>query len=215
MKRVLAVISVILAAIGMLALIIFTSMGENYDKIIESSDENGNIPEKILGNKDTAKVILYEYADYGCTHCAEWNGTINNLVNQYDGKLAVVFRSFDLGYQNGNIVSRAATAAQLQGYWKEFKDIVFEKQEEWFYADSAEINRLLNEYFQYASKNNGNLATFQRDLNSERVKTRVSFENRIGLKIGIEGTPTFRLNGVGISAANLEEKIAEKINKLQ
>ena len=97
MKKALAVIGMIVAVLGGMALLISLNLGENTDKVYEASEESGNIPEKVIGDASKARVIVYEYADYGCTHCAEWNETITRYVEYFNGDLAVVFRGYDLG----------------------------------------------------------------------------------------------------------------------
>lgn len=213
MKKALAVIGMIVAVLGGMALLIGLNLGENVDKVYEASEDSGNIPEKVIGDASKAKVILYEYADYGCTHCAEWNEAIESYVDQFNGDLAVVFRAYDLGYQNGHAVSLAATAAQLQGYWKEFKDIVFSTQEDWFYSSSSDLQTQLVEYFEQATDGEGDTAKFLADMKSNDVEKRVGFENKLGKKANIDGTPTFRLGGKAVNPSNLQTLISEKINK--
>lgn len=212
MKKILAVLGVVLFVLGGLTLVVFLNLGENTDKVMEASEDSGNIPEKTIGDPKKAKVVVYEYADYGCTHCAEWSEYLDDLVTQYGGQLAIVFRSFDLGYQNGHNVSLAATAAQLQGYWKEFKNILFENQNDWFYADTTTLNALLQDYFLQASGNQGDVNKFMSDYKSEAVAKKVSFENKLGNKAGVNGTPTFRIGGKAMNASTLADTIAEKIN---
>lgn len=180
------------------------------DFIHEATAETGNIPEKIVGDPSTAKVILYEYADYGCSHCAEWNKTLNDLVKEHPDDLAIVFRAYDLGYKNGRTVALAATAAQTLGYWKEYKDLLFLNQNEWFYASAAELEKLLTEYFLTASGGAGDTAKFLENMQSEAVKKRVDFENLMGEKVKLRGTPTFRIDGQTISPASLLNTIQAK-----
>jgi len=210
MKKVLIAIAVALVAIVGIALIVITSRPEQVDRIFEPSEENGEIPEKILGDIDTAKVVVYEYGDYGCHYCADWNDKINALLEKYSGKMVLVFRSYDLGFQNGRLAALAATAAQLQGYWNEYKDILFERQSDWASASAAEASSLFVSYFAEASGGHGNNVQFRDDMQSKEVDKRVSFENKLGIKAGVDGTPTFHINGKQVSLSNLEQKIEEK-----
>ena len=183
------------------------------DHIHEVTGETGNIPEKVIGNPDTAKVVLYEYADYGCSHCAEWNKTLNNLIKEYPDELAIVFRSYDLGYKNGKTVALAATSAQLAGYWKEYKDLLFANQAEWFYADNEELEEFLIDYFVEASDGKGNVEEFLASMSSDMVEKRVEFENGMGKKVKLRGTPTFRIGGKTMNPVDLLEAIHAKIDE--
>ena len=70
-------------------------------KIIAPNDDNGNLEEHIKGDKD-APVKIVEYADYQCDYCAMYNPRVNKILEEYDGKVAIIYRSFLLDYhQNG------------------------------------------------------------------------------------------------------------------
>ena len=40
----------------------------NLDSIIPADEKSGNLPEKVIG-KENPELIIYEYADYSCSHC--------------------------------------------------------------------------------------------------------------------------------------------------
>ena len=215
MKRILSIISIlILAVIGLIIIINSTGNDEGVspDSIIEPSDNTGNISEKIIGSPDEASLIVYEYADYGCSHCADWNRQMNELVKKYDGRLAIVFRGYNIGFQNGLAAAYAATAAQIQGYWKEYKDLLFANQSEWIYAEKKDANDLFIEYFKQASNNAGDTEKFINDMNSSDVKKRVSFEHKMGKKVGLQGTPLFRINGEAVPVSDLIETIEKSLD---
>ena len=189
----------------------------NYDgiepnSIIPANAKNGNIADKIEGNEN-AKIIIYEYADYACSHCASANTIVNKIIKESDGKVAVVFRGFLINYFRNNVLaSSAATAAQLQGYWQEYKDLLFENQSTWYYMGNSEAQDYFGELFKQASDNQGNLDQFYQDLSSDEVAKRVAFEYGLGDLIGIEGTPSFYVNGETVSPSDLKETI-EKLLK--
>ena len=138
------IIAAIVAAFAVIIGISIAQQGNgnknsSYNDIIPASEASGNIAELVNGDID-APVKIIEYGDYQCTACAPMNPYINELIKKYDGKVAVVFRTMILDYhQNGEQAARAALAANEQGYWKEFKDILFENEDEWFYSDRAEL----------------------------------------------------------------------------
>lgn len=49
----------------------------------------------IRGNPD-AKIVLIEYSDYECPFCQTFHGTAQQIVNEYDGQVAWVYRHFPL-----------------------------------------------------------------------------------------------------------------------
>lgn len=210
-RKIIAGIALAATIISIICLGIFrTDPPLNPDIIHEPSSENGFISEKIVGNPTEAKLVLYEYADFACSHCADQNKIVNNLMNEYD--IALVFRYYNLNLnKNSPAAARAATAASIQGYFKEMKDLLFNNQADWYYKDGEELNKLFQEYFQKASNGSGNLDKFMEDYQSDAVKTRLKFEQNLGKKADLAGTPTFRIDGETIKPSDLTETIKQKI----
>ena len=212
-KKLYLIIAIIAVIASIICLCIFRAEPPIDADIIQgASAETGFISEKIIGNPDEAKLIIYEYADFSCTHCAEWNEKINALIDQYAGKIALVYRSYDLGgSKTGPIAARAATAAHIQGYFKAYKDLLFRNQAEWYYKNSYELTGLLIDYFKKASNNSGDIDKFKSDMESDTVKKRLKFEQRLGKSINLTGTPTFRINGETIPVDKLIETVTNSV----
>jgi len=166
---------------------------DQYDTatVIAPDENNGNIGDLIDGNPD-APVKIYEYGDYQCDACAPMNPHINDLIEEYDGKVAAVFRTNIMSYhQNGTAAAAAANAAHLQGYWKEYKDILFSNQNDWFYSDATTRQPQFEEYFMTVSDGKGDLEKFRSDMISNEVQKKIDFDAKISEKADIDFTPTF------------------------
>ena len=169
----------------------------NYDfySIIEADSNNGNIGDHIKGNPE-APVLIYEYADYQCPGCASINPKVNKAIEESDGKLAVVYRNFLLSYhKNGTAAASAAEAANLQGYWKPYADKLFAEQAEWEYASATERSELFEKYFLEVTDGKGDLEQFKKDLASDRVSKKISFDMGIARRIDVPSTPAFYVDG--------------------
>lgn len=169
----------------------------NYDfySIIEPDASNGDIGDHVKGDPN-APVLIFEYADYQCPGCASINTRVNKLVEELDGKLAVVYRSFLLSYhQNGTAAASAAEAAGLQGYWKPYMDKLFAEQSEWEYASSSERTEYFDKYFTDVTDGKGDLGKFHEDISSDKVAKKISFDMGIGKRIDVSGTPAFYIDG--------------------
>lgn len=213
-KKFLIIFGILLVVVG-LAFLISGGQSDDVnsvDSIHAASEGSGFISEKVIGNPNTAKLVVYEYADYGCSHCADWNRKINDLINKYGDKLALVFRAYDIGFNNGALASKAATAAQLQGYFREYKDLLFSNQSEWMYADNSNVENIFSEYFKEVSSGHGDMDKFKNDLRSEAVRKRVNFEHRMGERAKVKGTPMFRIDGEMVELSKLVETIEQKIS---
>lgn len=174
---------------------------DEYDfySVIEPSEANGNIGDHVKGDPN-APVLIFEYADYQCPGCASINPRVNKVIEQLDGKLAVVYRSFLLSYhQNGTAAASAAEAAGLQGYWREYADKLFSEQSEWEYANASERTELFNKYFEEVSGGKGDLEKFSKDIASEAVSKKISFDGGVGKRVDVQGTPAFYVDGQWIN----------------
>ena len=202
---VIAVVAVVaLIAVGAFLVIDGNNKATNFNEydfysIIEPDASNGNIGDHVKGDPN-APVVIFEYADYQCPGCASINKRVNNLITELDGKLAVVYRSFLLSYhQNGTAAASAAEAAGLQGYWKPYADKLFEEQSEWEYASASERTEYFDKYFTEVTGGRGDLEKFHKDIASEAVSKKISFDMGIGRRIDVAGTPAFYIDGQLIS----------------
>lgn len=193
--------------------------GLEFDKNKVGEIWKGEVWDNVKGNPE-APIVIYEYADYQCVHCAEINGYIDKMVADYDGKVAVVFRTYVLPYSNnGMMAAAAANAAAKQGYWAEMNKILFAEQNGWYNLKAEKFREKLGEYFMMASGRNGNREKFYEDMESEEVLEKMAYDMGAGMKIGLEGTPWFIVNGewlenTGVSMSRYVVQMREKINEI-
>lgn len=200
---------VVVAFLGIAAFLVIDGNNKatdynNYDfsSIIEPDEHNGYIGDHIKGNPD-APVVIVEYADFQCGYCALMNPRVNKILEEADGKLAIVYRNYLLSYhQNGTAAASAAEAAGLQGYWEEYASKLFTEQDEWAYATASERTALFNKYFEEVTNGKGDLEKFNKDLASANVSKKISFDMGIGKRINIAGTPSFYIDGKLIDFGN-------------
>ena len=197
---IIGILVVILLGVATYAIVDANNKATDYNdydfySVIEATDDNGNIGDHVKGDPD-APVLIFEYADYQCPGCASINPRVNKVIEQLDGKLAVVYRSFLLSYhQNGTAAASAAEAAGLQGYWKEYADKLFAEQSEWEGASATERTAIFNKYFEEVSDGKGDLEKFNEDIASEAVSKKINFDMGVGKRVEVEGTPAFYVDG--------------------
>ena len=215
MKKYIVIGAIIIATIaGIICLSVFRAnpfANMDPDLVHGPSEQTGHITEKTVG--EGTKLIIFEYADFGCSHCAEWNRKINKLMDKYNGNITLVFRNYNLGFANSSAAARAATAASIQRYFKEYKDLLFENQAEWFYEEGSKLSDIFVKYFEQASDNSGDVDKFKKDMKSDPVRTHLKFEQEMGKKIDLAGTPTFRIDGETINLSELERTIEQKLGR--
>lgn len=223
------VVGIVLAFVALIAITQLQNKAdidyEAYDlnSVIAADENTGGLAENVDGDPD-APVLLYEYGDYQCTACAPMNPYINELLEEYDGKVAVVFRTYIMSYHdNGVAAASAANAAAIQGYWKEYKDLLYETQNDWYYAEGDERQQMFEQYFEQATDGKGDLEQFRQDMGSKEVAQKIKFDAALSERVGLEWTPSFYLDGELLDQRNittsefmdlLREKIDAKLAEL-
>ena len=223
------IVGIVLAFVALIAITQLQNKAdidyEAYDlnSVIAADENTGGLAENVDGDPD-APVLLYEYGDYQCTACAPMNPYINELLEEYDGKVAVVFRTYIMSYHdNGVAAASAANAAAIQGYWKEYKDLLYETQNDWYYAEGDERQQMFEQYFEQATDGKGDLEQFRQDIGSKEVAQKIKFDAALSERVGLEWTPSFYLDGELLDQRNittsefmdlLREKIDAKLAEL-
>jgi protein-disulfide isomerase len=142
-----------------------------------------------------APVTLVEYGDYQCPHCYRAHPIVTAIRKRLGAKLRFVFRNFPMAELHPEAM-HAAEAAESVGvhggasaYWA-MHDAIYEHQQDSYDAlDDAHLVR-------YAAKAGADPKSVQRDLDDETFASGVRAEFMGGLRSGVNGTPTFFINGV-------------------
>ena len=145
----------------------------------------------IEGNKDS-KVIIVEYLDFECEACGAYYPLVKRLSEEYGDKVAFVTRYFPLpGHRNSITSALAVESAGKQGKYWEMYDIVFENQSAWGEKQITEPTIFKG----YAQQLGLDMEKFNKDVVSKEVKGRINRDKSDGIKLNIQSTPTFFLNG--------------------
>ena len=165
------------------------------NEVYEGNNINGGIADHIKGNPD-AEVLIFEYADYQCSGCALTTPWMEELVKEYDGKMAIVYRNYLIPYHpNARAAAAAVEAAGLQGYWQEYGDYLFANQADWFYAEVGERTDLFISYFETVTGGKGDNRKFRSDMSSSNVAKKISFDLGLAGQVDIAATPTMVIDG--------------------
>lgn len=137
-----------------------------------------------------AKVTVVEFSDFECPYCTRAATAVDQLKKDFKGKsVRVVFRHFPLSFHpNAHLTAQASLAANEQGKFWEFHDLVFQNQKALTRPDLEK----------YASEAGLNMAKFKAALDSEKFKKQVDDDMALGQKVYVQGTPTMFINGVRV-----------------
>ncbi len=154
--------------------------------------------EHVLGSAD-APVTLVEYSDFQCPACEQYFPLIERLVAESSTTMRFVYRHFPLyplPHLHADLAARASEAAGLQGKFFEMYRALFVNQAEWENAKTLEESAVF--YEKYAKGLGLDMAKYKVDIDSDTVKKIVQDQKDGGVKSGVNGTPTFFVNGNAI-----------------
>jgi protein-disulfide isomerase len=134
-----------------------------------------------------APVTLVEYGDYECPHCGRAYPIVEELRRTLGERLRFVFRNFPLteSHEHAEAAAEAAEAAGAQGHFWQMHHALFTHQ-----------NALDNSHLtQYATRIGLDVTEFGSALSSHHFQKRVREDFMSGVRSGVNGTPTFFING--------------------
>ena len=134
-----------------------------------------------------APVTLVEYGDYECPYCGRAYPIVKALQDRMGDQLRFVFRNFPLTqiHPYAEHAAEAAEAAGAQGTFWPYHDTLYEHQ-----------NALTdNDLIGYATDLGLDVDRFARELEDGAFAERVREDFMSGVRSGVNGTPTFFING--------------------
>ena len=144
-------------------------------------------PDDHAQGPDDAPVTLVEYGDYQCPYCGEAYPIVKRLQKHFGKTLRFVFRNFPLRESHPHAESAAETAefAGAQGKFWEMHDRLFENQDH--------LGGPL--YLELAKALGLSTTALRQALDDGQYKARIDADFTGGVRSGVNGTPTFFING--------------------
>ncbi|WP_081238918.1 thioredoxin domain-containing protein [Streptomyces viridosporus] len=139
-----------------------------------------------------SELTLVEFLDFECEACGAYFPVVEKLREEYGDRVTFVARYFPMpGHRNGELAARTAEAAARQGKFEEMYTKLFTTQKEW-----GESQEWKEDVFRgYAEGLGLDMKEFDADLADPETAGRVQEDQRDGLGLGVQGTPTFFLDG--------------------
>lgn len=162
-------------------------------------------PSDHVGGHLGAPVTLVEYGDYQCPHCAMAHPGVISIRQQMGAALCFVFRHFPLTEAHP-LAEPAAESAEFSGshgrFW-EMHNGLFENQDRLglpLMLALAEVLRLPG-------------AQLQDVLASKTYLPKIQSDFIGGVRSGVNGTPTFFINGLRFNGAYTYENLMMSIQR--
>jgi protein-disulfide isomerase len=154
---------------------------------------------------ETAAVALLEYGDYECPYCAAAHPSVKQVLRMLGDEVRFAFRHFPLSqiHRHALPAAEAAEAAGAQGRFWEMHDLLFANQPAFGHE----------QLLAYADALGLDLARFVSDLQEHTHQPRVREDFMSGIRSGVNGTPTFFVNGVRHNGGYDPESLLEAIRE--
>jgi len=140
----------------------------------------------IQGDAD-APVVLVEYGDFQCPYCGQAYPIVKAVQKHFGKDLAFVFRNFPLTqiHPNAEAAAEAAEfAAAHEKFWQ-MHDAIYEHQQELGVPLLLQLAKSLG----LSSKD------LEKALETGQFADKVKQDFMGGVRSGVNGTPTFFING--------------------
>ncbi len=136
-----------------------------------------------------AALTLVEYGDYQCLYCGAAYPEVKKVQKELGPELRFVFRNFPLTNMHEHAMNAAETAeaASVQGKFWPMHDFLYEHQ-----ATLGDPGVTLG----YAKKLGLDTQRFEREVAQHMYQKRIKDDFMGGVRSGVNGTPTFYVNGV-------------------
>ena len=136
-----------------------------------------------------APLVLVEYGDYQCPYCGAAYPVVKRVQKELGTRLRFVFRNFPItnSHPRAQWAAETAEAAAAQGKFWEFHDFLFENQRS--LGEEAVFDR-------YEKKLKLDTHRLQREVAEHAHLPRVQEDYMSGIRSGVNGTPTFFINGL-------------------
>src|ERR1700761_7187205 len=134
-----------------------------------------------------APCVLIEYGDYQCPSCGQAYPIVKRVQKHFGKRLAFVFRNFPLTqiHQYAEVAAETAEFAAAHDKFWPMHDLIYENQD-----------RLDNELLaELAEQLKLDPAALEEALDSKQFASRVKSDFSSGVRSGVNGTPTFFING--------------------
>ena len=159
------------------------------------------------------RVTVVEYLDLECPSCRAAFPGVEKLKAEYGDRVTFTVRHFPIpSHRNAELAAVAVEAAGAQGKRDEMFTLMFESQQEWGGQQTSQRAAFLG----FAQQLGLDMAKFESGLDDAALRERVLNERSEGSKLGVQGTPTFFINGEKFSGApsydNLKTAIEQELS---
>ena len=147
------------------------------------------------------KAVVFEYADFACSHCAEFQAVISRILAKYPNDVRLVWKDFPFLSQRSKDAAVAGRCAHSQGKFWEYHN--------WLFANQDDLGSI--SFAQGAAGLEIDEADFTSCLPDDTITTLVERDFAEGQALGITETPTLVIGDVALVGAQPFEEVERVI----
>ncbi len=155
----------------------------------------------------TAPITITMFTDLQCKYCGKSHGTLDQLFDEYPGKLRLVIKQMPV-HKTAELGAEAALAADAQGKFWELDNLMI--------ANHEDLSK--DAILALAQQGGLDVARLKTDLENHTYAGALAADKAAASELEITGTPTFVINGRKVVGAlpieelrkSIEASIAEK-----
>ncbi|MEU8777386.1 thioredoxin domain-containing protein [Streptomyces sp. NPDC048606] len=149
-----------------------------------------------------SELTVVEFLDFECEACGAVHPTVERLREEYGDRVTFVARYFPMpGHRNSRTAAVAVEAAARQGRFEDMYEKMFATQKEW-----GELRDSQADVFRgYAGQLGLDLDRYDAAVRDPATEERVKADQRDGMGLNVQGTPTFFLDGERIPTPRTHE----------
>lgn len=139
-----------------------------------------------IKGRQNAPIVMVEYSDFECPACRTLQPHLKQVLQEFPGKVALIFRHFPLSaHRYSPLAHQAAECAGEQGQFWAYHDLLYENQDIWKKAEQPAQMIL-----QYAGELKLDSKVFIACLENPEVTATIRKDYESGAKTGMNQTPT-------------------------
>ena len=150
-------------------------------------------------------MTIVKFEDFHCPFCKRVQPTIAEILTKYGKKVRLVHRDFPIDsiHPAARKAHEAARCANEQKKFWQYHDVLYANAPK---ADAADLKS-------YAEKVGLNVQAFEKCVESGKFRDVIQKDVDEGARLGVNGTPSFFINGRLLAGAEPVERFASIIDE--
>jgi protein-disulfide isomerase len=144
-----------------------------------------------IGGNPHGKITVVEFFDYQCSHCVNMAPTLQAIIKA-NPDVRIIYKELPIRGELSMLASRAALAVNRQGKYAAFNHAIMQDNN----FSAASLTEL-------AKQLKLNMAQFKKDMESDRILSKLNANRDLAEALQVTGTPAFFIGKT--NAANLND----------